>query len=122
MVKLAERAHCKFILLGRSSADMPPVDFDPLGCDDPELKRRIAADLAGKGEKPAPARIQKIFSGIRSSQEIHETLQAVEEAGGQAEYVRVDVADRDLPAKLAGAGQPPGQGDRYHPRGGYAGG
>ncbi|RPJ52071.1 MAG: KR domain-containing protein [Chloroflexi bacterium] len=102
VVKLAERAHCKFILLGRSSAEMPPVDFDPEGCDEPELKRRIAGDLAAKGEKPAPARIQKIFSGIRSSQEIHETLQAVENAGGCAEYVRVDVADPNLPERLAG--------------------
>jgi NAD(P)-dependent dehydrogenase (short-subunit alcohol dehydrogenase family) len=102
VVKLAERAQCKFILLGRSSADMPPVDFDPAGCDDTELKRRIAGDLTAKGEKPAPARIQKIYSGIRSSQEIRETLQAVEHAGGRAEYVRVDVADPDLPVRLAG--------------------
>jgi NAD(P)-dependent dehydrogenase (short-subunit alcohol dehydrogenase family) len=102
VTKLAERAHCKFILLGRSSAEMPPVDFEPAGCDETELKRRIASDLSAKGEKPAPARIQKIFSGIRSSQEIHETLQAVVEAGGQAEYVRVDVADHDLPEKLFG--------------------
>lgn len=103
VIKLAERAHCKFILLGRSSADMPPVDFDPSGCDEPELKRRIAQDLTAKGEKPAPARIQKIYSGIRSSQEIHQTLEAVVSAGGQAEYVQVDVADRDLPRKLSGS-------------------
>jgi hypothetical protein len=103
VVKLAERAHCKFILLGRSSAEMPPVDFNPEGCDDPELKRRIAGDLSAKGEKPAPARIQKIFSGIRSSQEIRATLRAVEDVGGQAEYVRVDVADPCLPEQLAGS-------------------
>jgi NAD(P)-dependent dehydrogenase (short-subunit alcohol dehydrogenase family) len=82
---------------------MPAVDFDAGGCDDAELKRRIAGDLAAKGEKPAPARIQKIFSGIRSSQEIHETLHAVADAGGQAEYLRVDVADPELPGRLAGA-------------------
>jgi NAD(P)-dependent dehydrogenase (short-subunit alcohol dehydrogenase family) len=102
VVKLAERARCKFILLGRSSAEMPAVGFDAAGCDDTELKRRIAGDLAAKGEKPAPAKIQKVFSSIRSSQEIHETLQAVVEAGGQAEYVRVDVADPDLSARLSG--------------------
>jgi NAD(P)-dependent dehydrogenase (short-subunit alcohol dehydrogenase family) len=102
VVRLAERARCKFILLGRSAVEMPPVSFDPDGCDEPELKRRIAGDLAARGEKPLPARIQKIFSGIRSSQEIHATLRAVAGAGGQAEYVQVDVADRDLPGKLAG--------------------
>jgi NAD(P)-dependent dehydrogenase (short-subunit alcohol dehydrogenase family) len=100
VIKLAERSHCKFILLGRSSPEMPPVGFDASGCEDAELKRRIAADLSGKGEKPAPARIQKIFSGIRSSQEISETIRAVEQAGGKAEYMQVDVADRDLPARL----------------------
>ncbi len=100
VVKLAERAHCKFILLGRSAPDMPEIDFDPGSCDDAELKRRIAADIAMKGEKPAPAKIQKVFSGIRSSQEIQETLQAVERFGGQAEYLRVDVAAPDLSEKI----------------------
>ena len=82
VIKLAERAHCKFILMGRSSAEMPAVNFDMEACDDSELKRRIAADLSAKGEKPVPAKIQKVFSGIRSSQEIHQTLRAVEQAGG----------------------------------------
>jgi NAD(P)-dependent dehydrogenase (short-subunit alcohol dehydrogenase family) len=100
--KLAERASCKFILLGRSSAEMPPVDFQIDGCEDTELKRRIAADLTARGEKPAPAKIQKVFSAIRSSQEIYATLSAVEQAGGQAEYVRVDVADPDLGERLSG--------------------
>lgn len=103
VVKLAERAHCKFILLGRSSPDMPAINFDPQGLDEGELKRRIAADLSSKGEKPAPAKIQKVFSSIHSSHEISETLQAVERAGGVAEYLRVDVADPELPARLRGS-------------------
>jgi NAD(P)-dependent dehydrogenase (short-subunit alcohol dehydrogenase family) len=102
VIKLAERAHCNFILLGRSSAEMPAVSFDPQGCDDSELKRRIAADLSSRGEKPAPAKIQKVFSSIRSSQEIQSTLQAVEQAGGRAEYVRLDVADPNLVEELTG--------------------
>ncbi len=102
VIKLAERAACKFILLGRSSADMPSIGFTVDGCDDAELKRRIAADISSKGEKPAPAKIQKVFSAIRSSQEIHSTLRAVEQAGGQAEYVRADVAGSDLGECLAG--------------------
>ena len=63
VVKLAERTPCKFILLGRSSPEMPEVGFDTEGCDDAELKRRIAADLSSRGEKAVPAKIQKIFSG-----------------------------------------------------------
>ena len=101
VVRLAERARCKFILLGRSAAEIPPHEFEVGGCDDAELKRRIAGDLLARGEKPAPVRIQKIFSGIRSSQEIQETLRAVERAGGQAEYVQADVADPELADKLS---------------------
>ncbi len=81
---------------------MPPFDFEVEGCDDAELKRRIAADLSARGEKPAPAKIQKLFSSIRSSQEIHATLSAVERAGGQAEYVSADVAGPDLGERLSG--------------------
>lgn len=102
VVKLAERAACKFILLGRSPAELPDLGFDPTGLEDAELKRHIAVDLSAHGEKPLPARIQKLFSAIRSSQEIQETLQAVEQAGGQAEYLRADVADANLPERLAG--------------------
>ena len=100
VIKLVERTGCKFILLGRSPAEMPEVAFDPRSLNDVELKRSIAADLTAHGEKPAPAKIQKIFSGIRSSLEIQETLQAIEETGGKAEYVCVDVADRRLEERL----------------------
>lgn len=102
VIELAKRAHCKFILMGRSSPEMPPVGFDPSGCDEPEMKRRIAAELAEKGEKPAPARIQKVYASIRSSMEIQNTLQAVAQAGGQAEYLRADVTDPALAEKLVG--------------------
>jgi NAD(P)-dependent dehydrogenase (short-subunit alcohol dehydrogenase family) len=102
VVKLAERTGCRFILLGRSPAELPDVGFDIEDCADAELKRRIAADLTAKGEKPAPARIQKIYSSIRSSLEIRETLTAVQQAGGQAEYISVDVADPNLGEQLAG--------------------
>lgn len=100
VIKLAERTGCKFILLGRSPADMPKISFDPRSLSDADLKRSIAADLTAQGEKPAPAKIQKIFSGIRSSLEIQETLNAVKETGGQAEYLCVDVADRRLEERL----------------------
>ncbi len=96
VIKLAEQAHCNFILLGRSASELPAVNFDADGCDDSELKRRIAGDLSARGEKPAPAKIQKVFASIRSSQEIQSTLRAVEQAGGRAEYMRLDVADPNL--------------------------
>lgn len=101
VVELAKRAHCRFILLGRSSHRVPDVGFAVDHCDDGELKRRIAADLSARGEKPLPAKIQKTFSAIRSGQEISATLRAVAAAGGEAEYVQVDVADPALAGALA---------------------
>jgi NAD(P)-dependent dehydrogenase (short-subunit alcohol dehydrogenase family) len=102
VVKLAERAHCKFILLGRSPAEMPAVNFDPHGLDDAALKQHAAASISAGGEKPSPARIQKLVSAVRSAIEIHETLEAVAQAGGQAEYLCADVADPTLAEKVRG--------------------
>ena len=101
VIKLAERTRCKFILLGRSPAEMPRVSFDPRGLSDADLKRQIAADLSAQGEKPAPAKIQKIFSAIHSSLEIQDTLRAIAETGGQAEYLCADVADPHLAERLS---------------------
>jgi len=96
VIELAEQTHCKFILMGRSSAQLPEIAFDAQNCDDAELKRRIAADFRARGEKPVPAKIQKLFASIRSSQEIQGTLGAVERAGGQAEYISLDVTDGEV--------------------------
>ncbi len=100
VIKLAERSACSFILLGRSSAEMPQVGFSTEGCDESELKRRIAEDFIARGEKPLPAKIQKVFSSIRASQEIHTTLRAVAQAGGNAEYLQVDVTSPSLGKRL----------------------
>jgi NAD(P)-dependent dehydrogenase (short-subunit alcohol dehydrogenase family) len=103
VIKLAERTRCKFILLGRSSAEMPALGFDPSGMDEAQLKRGIAADLTARGEKPLPAKIQKLYSAVKSSLEISGTIQAVEQAGGKAEYLAVDVTDgQRLQEQIAG--------------------
>jgi NAD(P)-dependent dehydrogenase (short-subunit alcohol dehydrogenase family) len=91
-IRLAERAHCKFILLGRSALAERLPDY-ATDCADPELKQRITADLTARGEKATPQKIQKRFKDIRAQQEVQATLAAVRAAGGQAEYVSVDVSD-----------------------------
>lgn len=99
VTRLAGRAGCKFILLGRSllEEDEPPWAKD---CqDEGELKRRILQSLQAGGEKASPQQIQKAFAQIRAGREIRATLEAVRRAGGEAEYVSVDVAD--LPALRA---------------------
>ncbi|MBW4554946.1 MAG: SDR family NAD(P)-dependent oxidoreductase [Trichormus sp. ATA11-4-KO1] len=92
VIKLAQRYQCKFILLGRSAAEPEPVWAEGY-VGEAELKKRIMEDFVAKGDKPTPAMVQKKFQAIASRREIAATLQAIEQAGGQAEYLSVDVTD-----------------------------
>ncbi|WP_138505647.1 type I polyketide synthase [Nostoc sp. PA-18-2419] len=92
-VELAQRYQCKFILLGRSAPDREPVWAEGY-LSEADLKKRIMEDFLAKGDKPTPAMVQKKFNAISSSREIAATLLAIEQAGGQAEYLSVDVTDR----------------------------
>jgi acyl transferase domain-containing protein/acyl carrier protein len=92
VIKLAEEYQCKFILLGRSSAEIEPVWSEGYE-DENELKRQIMEDFLAKGEKPTPIMVQKKYQTISSQREIHNTLKAITEAGGKAEYVCVDITD-----------------------------
>ena len=102
VIRLAEKARCKFILLGRSSLE----GQEPAGAadcqDEVQLKQLIMEDLKAKGEKPTLQKVQRSFKTITTRREIRETLSAVKNAGGYAEYVRVDITDSsDLQEKLA---------------------
>jgi NAD(P)-dependent dehydrogenase (short-subunit alcohol dehydrogenase family) len=102
VVKLAERTKCKFILLGRSAAESPKIAGAQNVTDESVLKQLIMDDLKAKGEKPSLQKVQKIFRSIQSNREIQETLDAVQTAGGHAEYIQVDITNRDdLQEKLA---------------------
>lgn len=88
------RAHGgKFVLLGRTAIDRAVPRFDYAG--DADLKGQIANHLRGQGEKPAPARIEQLFKAVTGRDEIERTLQSVSEAGGEAEYIAVDITDTD---------------------------
>ena len=102
VIRMAERAKCKFILLGRTSITEPLPAWAAEVDNEADLKRRIMEDLIAKGEKPLPARVQKLFKSIEARKEIRETLAAVEHAGGHAEYVSADITDgQALKEKLA---------------------
>jgi NAD(P)-dependent dehydrogenase (short-subunit alcohol dehydrogenase family) len=97
VIRLARHYRCKFILLGRSARNAPEsawVSADS-NTDELELRKQVSAYLTAQGEKPSPARVQRIVQSIRAEHEISTTLQAVEQAGGQAEYVSVDVTNLD---------------------------
>jgi acyl transferase domain-containing protein/acyl carrier protein len=92
VIELAQRYQCKFILLGRSAAGAEPVWTEGY-LSEADLKKRIMEDFIARGDKPTPAMVQKRFNAISSSREIAATLQAIEQAGGEAEYLSVDVTD-----------------------------
>jgi NAD(P)-dependent dehydrogenase (short-subunit alcohol dehydrogenase family) len=92
VLKLAQHYQCRFILLGRSSLGVEP-DWARDCFDEFELKKRIMEYFYSLGEKPTPKTVQRMFNHISSSREIQKTLSSIEQAGGQAEYISVDVTD-----------------------------
>ena len=101
VIELAKQFPCKFILLGRSAL----LESEPLfaaNCfDEPVLKKRIMQDLLGRGEKPTPIQVKKIYNQIVSDRKIKETLTTIKQAGGDAQYISVDVTNaRDLKQEI----------------------
>jgi polyketide-type polyunsaturated fatty acid synthase PfaA len=92
VIKLAQQAKSKFILIGRSQFIDEPI-WAKNCVDEAELKKRIIADIATTGEKPTPAKVQKLLKAILSQREITENLQKITQAGGKAEYISADVTD-----------------------------
>lgn len=92
VIKLAKVLQCQFILLGRTTRTTEPAYVQ--GCvDENELKQRIIKNLQAQGEKPTPVKVQKVLKTILAQREINKTLQAIVQAGGQAEYISVDITD-----------------------------
>jgi len=102
VVKLAERAGGKYILLGRSAVSEPEPESLRDCQDEAELKRRIMEDLKARGEKPTPQKVQRTFKAVSARREIEATLRAVHNAGAYAEYIPVDITNgAELQEKLA---------------------
>lgn len=92
VIKLAKAFQCQFILLGRTKRTTEPAYTQ--GCiDENELKQKIIKNIQTQGEKPTPIKVQKVLNAILAQREIDETLHAIGQAGGQAEYISVDITD-----------------------------
>jgi len=92
-IRIAEEAHCRFILVGRSAL----LDAEPAwaqGINDAiQLQKNALAFLQQQGEKSTPKMLQRIVGEVLSSREIHSTLWRIKENGGQVIYIRADVND-----------------------------
>jgi NAD(P)-dependent dehydrogenase (short-subunit alcohol dehydrogenase family) len=106
VIRLAQHYRCRFILLGRSARTSPESLGVAAEANEMELKRQVSAHLMEQGDKPTPARVQGIVRAVLAEREIAATLQAIEQAGGQADYVNVDITDcAALQAALSAAVQ-----------------
>jgi NAD(P)-dependent dehydrogenase (short-subunit alcohol dehydrogenase family) len=98
VIELAQRYQPKLVLLGRT-----PLEDEPdwaKGVEDAGLKAAAAAGLKATGEKPTPRKVERLYKGVLGIREIRQTLQALRDAGSQADYVAADIAD---PAATAAA-------------------
>ncbi|MBW4627490.1 MAG: SDR family NAD(P)-dependent oxidoreductase [Brasilonema octagenarum HA4186-MV1] len=100
-IKLAQHSPCKFILIGRSELLDKEPDWAKDCFDEPVLKKRIMEYLLSLGEKPIPVNVQKLYNKVISNREIKQTLEAIQQVGGHAEYLSVDVTNgEELKQKL----------------------
>ncbi len=93
VIQLAQYYRCTFILLGRSARTTPESAWVSQDAGEAELKKQVIAHLTAQGQKPTPMAVQKIVQAILSEREITATLRAIEQAGGRAEYISVDITD-----------------------------
>ncbi len=102
-IALAQAYQCKFILLGRSAITQSEPEW-ARECDhEMTLKKRILEYLLQQDEKPTPKMVQQEYKSIAAKREIEQTLQQISQAGGQAEYLSVDVTDANALAQQVSA-------------------
>ena len=101
VVRLASKCHGKYILLGRSTFTGEEPEWARDCFDEAELRKRGMDVLNSQGEKPTPMKVQELLKPVLANREITRTLTAIREAGGEAEYVSVDVTDAEALQQVA---------------------
>lgn len=92
-IQLVKKYRCKLILVGRSRLLESEPEWAKNCDEEAELKKRILASFVTQGEKPTPAKVQSTFKAIFNSREIKQTLAKIEQLGGKAEYIGVDLTN-----------------------------
>jgi NAD(P)-dependent dehydrogenase (short-subunit alcohol dehydrogenase family) len=93
VIRLAQEYQGRWILLGRSAIADEEPDWAIDCFDEAELKRRIMQNFLDQAIKPTPKDIQKIYKTLSTRREVLHTLNAIRQAGGQAEYLNADITD-----------------------------
>ncbi len=82
----------RFILLGRTVYEAMP-NWLSADMESDEIKKKIVAVMLSEGGQAAPKEIELEFKKLISLREIHQSLQAIQKAGGEAVYCCVDIVD-----------------------------
>ncbi len=92
-IALAKAYQSRFTLLGRSEL----IKTDPAWAhgleDESALKQAALKHYQAEGQKLTPKEIGREVKRILSSREIHETLEAINKAGGKADYIQADITN-----------------------------
>ena len=100
-IRLARCCPCTFILVGRSSLVSEP-EWAAGSDDEGELKKRAIAHFSTHGNIPKPVVINQQIKQILAQREIQQTLQAIEQTGGKAIYLSVDITNKDAVSQRLG--------------------
>jgi len=95
VIEIAKQYQSKFILLGRSTFDANEPSWAQGITDEVALKKAAMQALIASGEKPTPVTVTKFVRPVLANREIAQTLNAIEAAGGQAQYAAADVTNSD---------------------------
>jgi NAD(P)-dependent dehydrogenase (short-subunit alcohol dehydrogenase family) len=103
-VALARAYHSRFSLLGRSELlSQEPVWAEGFA-DEAALKGAALDNFQSQGKKATPREIGRKVDQVMASREIYDTLEQIKGAGGQAEYIQVDItSSADLKKQLGGS-------------------
>ncbi|MBN2358776.1 MAG: SDR family NAD(P)-dependent oxidoreductase, partial [Deltaproteobacteria bacterium] len=92
LIELARAARPRLALLGRTPIDDEPALFAEIR-DEAGLKQAAVQLASQQGRRVAPAQLGEQIRQILAGREIRATLAALQRAGSEARYLRVDVID-----------------------------
>ena len=95
VIRLAQTYQSKFILLGRSKYESNEPTWANGVNEEVALKKAAMQHLISTGEKPTPVAVNNFIKPVLANREITQTLNAIEAAGGVAQYVSADVTDSE---------------------------
>ena len=95
VIRLAQTYQSKFILLGRSKYESGEPSWANGITDEVALKKAAMQHLIASGEKPTPVAVNNFIKPVLANREIRLTLDAIQAAGGIAQYISADVTDKE---------------------------